>query len=54
LWAVEPKRISKVDRIAAREAVQIQPAREAEGIFLRKPAGQKRKPSSGSGEGGVK
>ncbi len=30
------QRRRKVDRIAAREAVQIQPAREAEGIFLRK------------------
>jgi hypothetical protein len=50
----EPKRIRKVDGIAVGEAVEVEAAREPDGVFLREPAGQKRKPSSGSGEGGVK
>ncbi len=31
----QPKRVAEVDRVAAREAVEVEAAGEAEGIFLR-------------------
>ncbi len=35
---VQPKRVIEIDRIAAGEAIEVQAAGEAEGIFLRKPS----------------
>ncbi len=36
LLRLEPKRVRNVDRVALGEAVEVEPAREADGIFLRK------------------
>ncbi len=32
---LEPKRVGEIDGVSAREAVEVEPAGEAEGIFLR-------------------
>ena len=36
-YGAQPKRIGRVDRVAPRKAIQIEPARQPNGIFLRKP-----------------